>query len=144
VAINLMGPIFTCREAIPLMRESLHADIINVSSESAKLPWPFLSIYASTKAALETFTAGLRSEVRADLIRVTALRAGYVTGGELARNWSEEAMADFFRVTMDTGHAKMAGVGGVSPQTMAEALIAILTLPRDVDVDLIELRPTAA
>jgi len=143
VGINLIGPIYMCRSALPLLRRSDGADIVNISSEAVKLPWPSQSIYAATKAGLEAFTAGLRHEVRKDLIRVTALRAGYVAGGELARHWSEEKTREFFRVSAETGHAKLAGTSGVSPQSMAQALIAILTLPRDVDVDLIELRPTA-
>ncbi|MBB3860949.1 NADP-dependent 3-hydroxy acid dehydrogenase YdfG [Novosphingobium hassiacum] len=143
VGINLMGPIYMCRSALPLLRRSGRADIINISSEAVKLPWPSQSIYAATKAGLEAFTTGLRAEVRRDLIRVTTLRSGYVSGGELARHWSEEKTAEFFRVAAETGHARLAGTTGISPHSMAEALVAILTLPRDVDVDLIELRPTA-
>lgn len=143
IGINLMGPIFTCREALPMLRRSPHADIVNVSSESARLPWPYMTVYSATKAGLEAFSAGLRHEVRKDLIRVTALRAGHTTGSELARNWDDAAMAKMFATVMETGHAKMAGTTGTPPEAMAAALVSILTLPREVDADLIELRPTA-
>lgn len=143
VGVNLLGPIFTCREAIPLLRRSAHADIVNVSSESARMAWPFLSVYGATKAGVEALSAGLRAELRKDLIRITTLRSGYVAGGEMAREWGEGVAEKMFAFTSESGHAKMAGTSGIPPEAMGAALVAILTLPREVDADLIELRPTA-
>ncbi len=51
VQTNLLGPVHTCRAAIPLLRAAGGGDIINTSSESTLHPFPMLSIYVATKAA---------------------------------------------------------------------------------------------
>jgi NAD(P)-dependent dehydrogenase (short-subunit alcohol dehydrogenase family) len=76
VAANLLGPIYCVREAVASMRTRGGGDIVNISSESARLPYPFLSLYAATKSALETLSDGLREELRGDRIRVGVLRSG--------------------------------------------------------------------
>ena len=58
---NLAGPIFTCREAIPMMEKDGY--IINVTSESVALDFPMLSLYQCTKAGLERFTQTLSKEL---------------------------------------------------------------------------------
>ena len=60
VATNLMGPLWCARAAIPHMRAAGRGDIVNISSESVRLPFPYLSLYAATKAGLETLSEGLR------------------------------------------------------------------------------------
>lgn len=143
VGVNLMGPIYTARAAIPLLRRSGRGDIVNVSSESVKMPIPYLSIYAAAKAGLEVFTAGLRSELRSDLIRVTALRSGYVAESELGREWDPVVTKAWRRTVRETGHLQLSGTQPAPPEAMAAALVHVLTLPRDITVDLLEVRPTA-
>ena len=53
VATNFLGPVHTCRAAIPLLRAAGGGDIVNTSSESTLHPFPMLSMYVATKAALE-------------------------------------------------------------------------------------------
>ncbi len=74
VTTNLAGPMFCARAAIPMMGSGSH--IINVSSESVDMPFPHLSVYQSTKAALERFTQSLHSELEPNGIRVSVVRAG--------------------------------------------------------------------
>jgi len=143
VSINVMGPIFAAREAIPMLRAAGGGDIVNISSESVKLPFPYLTIYGATKAALEYFTRGLRDEVRPDSIRVTALRVGSVMGTELHRHWDESEAPAFMQAMFETGIMKIGGVTPLTPDQMAMALISVLALPHEVNVDLIEVRPTA-
>jgi meso-butanediol dehydrogenase/(S,S)-butanediol dehydrogenase/diacetyl reductase len=74
VTTNVAGPMLCAREAIPLMGRGAH--IINVSSESIELPFPHLSVYRSTKAAVERFSNCLMIELDPEGIRVTTVRAG--------------------------------------------------------------------
>lgn len=71
---NVAGPMFCARAAIPLMGRGSH--IINVSSESAGMKFPFLSVYQASKAGLERFSESLHHELEGDGIRVTNVRAG--------------------------------------------------------------------
>ena len=76
IATNLAGPVYTCRAAIPLLRAAGGGDIVNTSSESTLHPFPMLSMYVATKAALEAFALVLAQEVRDDEIRVTTVIQG--------------------------------------------------------------------
>jgi len=142
IAINLAGPIYCTREAIPYLRET-QGDLVFISSESVRLPYPYLGIYAATKGGLETFSAAMRSELRDDGIRVTTLRAGGVKGGNLTVPWDPQITAEFRAVIQRTGHAAFTG-RHASKEAMAEALLSVLSLDRDVNVDLIEVRASAA
>jgi len=139
VQTNLLGPLWCARAVIPHMRAAGRGDIVNISSESVRLPFPYLSLYAATKSGLETLSEGLRSEVRGDGIRVTVLRSGSVAGGEIARNWPEERRSAFFDAIQKSGHAAFAG-HAISPETTARALVNVLALPAEANVDLIEVR----
>ena len=57
-------PIYCMRAAIPLMKARGGGGIVNVTSESVNRPYPFLTVYAATKSAMETLSAGLRTELR--------------------------------------------------------------------------------
>lgn len=138
-ATNLVGPALCMREAIPLLRAAGGGDIVNVTSESVRLPFPFLTFYAATKAGLETLSTGLRAELRPDRIRVTVLRSGHVAGGNIGASWAPERAALFFETIKQSGHLAFTGEA-ISPETTANMLIELLCLPREANVDLMELR----
>ena len=98
-----------------------------------------LALYAATKAAVETLSEGLRDELRSDGIRVGVLRSGSVAGGTGGAAWSDRTRDAFYRKIVSTGHAAMSGAPA-SPESMACALVATLALPRDISIDLIEVR----
>jgi len=140
VRINLLGPIWCMRAAIPMLREG-QGHIVSISSESVRMPFPYLGVYAATKGGLETLCTAMRDELRDDHIRVTLLRSGAVAGGSGSRNWTPEIKEKFLKTARSTGHAAFAG-DPADPQSMARALIDILTLPTDINVDLVEVRST--
>lgn len=142
LAVNLAGPAYCMRAAIPHLRAS-RGQIISISSESVRMPFPYLSIYAATKAGLETLSAAMRDELREDGIRVTVLRSGSVEGGTGGREWDPDVAQAFFQTITRTGHAAFTG-RAASQQSMADALISVLSLPADINVDLIEVRAAAA
>src|SRR5215471_1857379 len=88
VRTNFLGPVHTCRAAIPLLRAAGGGDIVNTSSESTLDPFPMLSMYVSTKAALEAFSRTLMTELQDDDIRVTVLVQGVAGDGEGSTDWS--------------------------------------------------------
>ena len=142
VDVNILGVAWLIRAAIPNLRDT-KGQIIAISSESVRMPFPMLALYAATKAAVETLCNGLREELRSANIRVTILRSGSVRGGSGGDSWSEETKAAFFKKIVETGHASMSGDAAM-PQSMAEALLATIGLPADIGVDLIEVRAARA
>lgn len=140
--INVLGVAWAIRAAIPHLRAT-RGQIVSISSESVRMPFPMLALYAASKAAVETLSEGLREELRSDGIRVSVLRSGSVSGGSGGDSWSDETKQKFYTKIVETGHAAMSG-SPATPQSMASALLAMVSLPRDVSVDLIELRAAQA
>lgn len=77
---NLLGLIFCCQAAIPLLRANGSGLIVNLSSATVRHEneMSHLSVYAATKAAVDRFSKELREEVRADHIGVTVFSPGAV------------------------------------------------------------------
>lgn len=138
VAVNILGPLYCCREAIPMMRARGGGDIVNVSSESIRHPYPHLSLYAATKSALETFSVALQGEVADDRIRVTIYRSGNVRG-TFSRDWSDEARTRARAAARDRGFYSRSGAQ-IEPEIPAAMIANLLALPFEAQVDLIELR----
>ena len=82
LAINALGPLLCCREAIRRMSPRHGGNggaIVNVSSMAAALGAANEFIpYAATKGALESMTVGLGREVSKESIRVNAVRPGLI------------------------------------------------------------------
>jgi len=145
VAVNILGPLYCCREAIPLMRARGGGDIVNVSSESVRLPYPHLTLYAATKAALETFSKGLQVELADDRIRVTVYRSGNVRG-TFSRDWDPEAKGKARAAARAAGFFAQSGAQ-IEPEIPAKMIVNLVTMPPEAQVDFIELRgaqPTTA
>lgn len=138
VAVNVLGPLYCSRSAIPLMRARGGGDIVNISSESVNHPYPHLGLYAATKSALETLSAVLRSELADDSIRVCIYRSGNVRG-TFSRDWSPEARARARHAAAEAGFYHQSGAQ-IEPEIPAAAILNVVTLPREAQVDLIELR----
>ncbi len=138
VGINLLGPIYCIRAAIPHLRKQGGGDIVNISSESVLRGFPMMNVYAATKAGLELLSIGLREELRADKIRVSVLRSGSAHT-EIAREWDAATQAVFIETITKTGYLAWSG-DGVNPEVTANMAVHLVTLPREACVNLMELR----
>jgi short-subunit dehydrogenase len=77
IGVDLVAPILLTRAAMPLLRASGDAMVVNVSSGIALLGAPFYATYAATKAGLARFGEALRRELKGEGIHVlTAYPAG--------------------------------------------------------------------
>jgi len=74
IAINLKGTFNTLREASRRLRQG--GSIINLSTSVVGLKLESYSVYAATKAAVETMTAILSKELRGRAITVNAVAPG--------------------------------------------------------------------
>ncbi len=104
VQTNFLGTVFCSQAAIPLLRGGDNPRIVNISSASA---WHYdemchLSIYASTKAAVERFTRDLRQELQVDGIGVTCIRPGGAWTS-FADGWDKAATEAGFAAWKDAG-----------------------------------------
>jgi NAD(P)-dependent dehydrogenase (short-subunit alcohol dehydrogenase family) len=84
--VNLRGPVFLVQEALPHLKASEYAAVLNMVSIGAFMFAPTLSIYASAKAAMMSFTRSMAAEFVQFGIRVNALAPGPVDTYMMAQN----------------------------------------------------------
>ena len=87
--VNLRGPVFLVQEALPYLKDSPHAAVLNMVSVGAFMFAPILSIYASMKAAMMSFTRSMAAEFVHHGIRVNALAPGPVDTDMMRKNPQE-------------------------------------------------------
>jgi meso-butanediol dehydrogenase / (S,S)-butanediol dehydrogenase / diacetyl reductase len=140
VGTNFLGPIFCMRAAIPLMRIRGGGDIVNVTSESVRAPYPFLTVYAATKSALETLSVGMRTELRGQGIRVSIFRSGRLAESNFKRTWPQDRVARYRELVQSLGFYASSGEP-IAPALAAQSIMSLLKLQRSANVDLMEMRP---
>jgi NAD(P)-dependent dehydrogenase (short-subunit alcohol dehydrogenase family) len=84
--VNLRGPLFLVQEALPHLKQSKHAAILNMVSTGAFLYAPLLTLYAGGKAALMSYTRSMAAEFVPFGIRVNALAPGPVDTDMMRKN----------------------------------------------------------
>jgi NAD(P)-dependent dehydrogenase (short-subunit alcohol dehydrogenase family) len=145
IATNLMGPVYTSRAAIPLLRSAGGGDIVNTSSESTLHPFPMLSMYVASKAALEAFGVVLALEVRDDDIRVTTVVQGTAQGAGMGSSdweWDPELAAAALKRWTELGLMNQA-IGrdaGQEVEAIGDVHLFIVTRPRTQKMDTVYCR----
>jgi meso-butanediol dehydrogenase/(S,S)-butanediol dehydrogenase/diacetyl reductase len=140
VHANLLAPMLCTRAAVPLLKKAGGGDIINVSSETVRNPFNMLTVYAATKAGLESFSSGTKHELRADNIRVTTLRLGAMYDEDRK---SVDAMPEAIQAFLAVNARAMAAGGStlMPVNDVATCVIDMLTMPAALGYDSLELRP---
>lgn len=87
--VNLRGPVFLVQEALPYLRASEHASVINVSSAGGYLFSAFTHIYAAAKAGLISYTRSLAADLAPHGIRVNCMAPGTIDT-DMVRAQTEE------------------------------------------------------
>jgi NAD(P)-dependent dehydrogenase (short-subunit alcohol dehydrogenase family) len=91
---------FNCtRLAVPHLRKSGNASIVNLSSAAGRFGFPLRSPYAAAKWAVIGFTKSLSRELGEDGIRVNAILPGVVAGDR--QRWVLEAKAQQLGVSFE-------------------------------------------
>lgn len=136
---NFLGTVLCCQHAIPYLKEADNPRIINISSASAHHydEMSMLSIYASTKVAVERFTRDLRIECQEHNIAVTCIRPGAVMT-DFASQWDFDKLTVAVEAWQDLGPFMDSGM---EVEHVAKAVHDALTYPAGVAIDLLEVRP---
>lgn len=118
LAVNITGQFNCARLAIPHLRRSRNASIVNLSSAAGRFGYPLRSPYAASKWAVIGFTKSLSMELGGDGIRVNAICPGFVAGPRL-----------------DGVFANKAAARGVDPAVVRDEFLAKTSLHRPVTAE---------
>lgn len=86
VEVDLLAPILLAREALPHLRQSADAAIVNVASGIALVGAPFYATYAAAKAGLARFGEALRRELLDEGVHVLTVYPGATETPMMATN----------------------------------------------------------
>lgn len=78
LGVNVRGPIYGCRYAIPHMLRGGGGSLINTTSVNGIVAEPFLAIYATSKGAIVMLSKGIALDYAKQNIRCNALAPGWV------------------------------------------------------------------
>jgi len=93
LAVNITGQFNCARLAVPHLRKSNNASIVNLSSAAGRLGFPLRTPYAASKWAVVGFTKSLAIELGQEGIRVNAIQPGIVEGDRIRRVFEAKAAA---------------------------------------------------
>ncbi|GAA1875281.1 SDR family NAD(P)-dependent oxidoreductase [Lapillicoccus jejuensis] len=74
--VNVVGPVRVTRAALPALRESSHAAIVNTCSIAATAGLPQRALYGATKGAVQSLTLAMAADLLPEGIRVCAVNPG--------------------------------------------------------------------
>lgn len=94
IELNLIGPIVTTQQVIPIMREQKEGSIVNISSGTAVMAIPNMSAYSSLKRALVGISLTARNELEKDNIKVSVVYP-YATETNFEKNTIREGVPQF-------------------------------------------------
>src|SRR5437016_1861740 len=124
IETNLIGAGLICRAALPHLRES-EGRAVFLSSSSVGRPYPALSIYAASKAGLETMVQGWRAE-NPDVC-FSCIIVGPTEATEFATAWDMDLAIEMLPFWAQHGY----DAGGISMRLddMAATIVDVLASP---------------
>jgi NAD(P)-dependent dehydrogenase (short-subunit alcohol dehydrogenase family) len=127
LAINITGQFNCARLAVPYLRQSKNASIVNLSSAAGRLGFPMRTPYSASKWAVVGFTKSLAMELGPAGIRVNAIQPGIVEGDRIRRVFEAKAKARgiSFEQMQEEALSFVSMRTTVTPQQLADAILFI-------------------
>ena len=127
LAVDITGQFNCTRLAVPHLRKSRNASIVNLSSAAGRLGFPLRTPYSAAKWAVVGFTKSLAAELGPEGIRVNAIQPGIVEGARIDRVFENKARAR--GISVEAMRQEALSVVSmrttVTPQQIADAIVFI-------------------
>jgi NAD(P)-dependent dehydrogenase (short-subunit alcohol dehydrogenase family) len=123
--VNLTGMFLCAKQAIPRLRKSANASMINLSSAAGRFGFALRSPYSASKWGVIGFTKSLSIELGGSGVRVNAICPGAVAGDRIDRVIAGKAQVRGvpFDVVRDEFLGKTSLKRFVSPDDIANAIV---------------------
>jgi uncharacterized protein len=118
--VNVIGLAELTRQVIPTMKAQRSGFILNMSSYVSRISVPPLTVYASTKYAVEGLTDGLRRALLPWGITVIRIHPSSVSGTEFNKNVMRKDGVEY----------KAVPIGRISRERLARHIVALIEKPR--------------
>ena len=118
--VNVLGLAELTRQVIPTMKTQRSGFILNMSSYVSRISVPPMTVYASTKYAIEGLTDGLRRSLGPWGITVIRIHPSSVSGTE----FNERV------VRPGTVHYQAVPIGRISRERLARHMVGLIEKPR--------------
>ena len=138
--VNLLGAHRLVRAFVPGMVERRRGDLVFVSSDVAVRPRPFMAAYAASKWGLEGLAQSMQMELEGTGVRASIVRPG-PTWSEMGSTWDDQDAADVLNHWVRFGLARHPHF--LKPEALANAIHTIVSAPRGVHLNLVEVTPEA-
>jgi 3-oxoacyl-[acyl-carrier protein] reductase len=138
IDLNLVGPLATVRYATARFPESGRRDVVIVGSTGALTPMPGVGIYAASKRGLEAAFDSLRLELAHHDINVSLVMPGMFETEGLTL---EGVIVDG-EVPITDAPMFVEGAGPAHPESLADCITFIMSLPDGICVNELVVRPT--
>lgn len=140
IGVNLSGTHRVVRAFLPGMVERQRGDVAFVTSDVVMRPRPSMAAYVTSKWGLEGYVHSLQMELEGTGVRATVVRPGPTLTG-MGMDWDPEVTAGVIEQWAAWGFARHSNF--MRPAGVAEAVAAVVTLPRGTHATVIELQPEA-
>jgi uncharacterized protein len=118
--VNVIGLAELTRQVIPTMKKQRSGFILNMSSYVSRISVPPLTVYASTKYAIEGLTDGLRRALLPWGITVIRIHPSSVSGTEFNKNVVRKGRVEY----------KAVPIGRISRERLARHIVVLIEKPR--------------
>lgn len=108
--------------------------IVNLASVASNWPYPGGNVYGGTKAFVQQFSLGLRSDLHGKGVRVTSIEPGLSESEfTLVRTGGDKAAYDRL----------YSGADPLQPEDIAETIFWVASLPAHVNINSVEIMPVS-
>lgn len=125
--VNFFGTFSSIKQALPYLRKSKKASIVNISSMGGPLALPFQAFYSCSKAAINALTLALANELRPFGIAVCAVMPGDVSTGFTDARVKSESGSELYGKAIERSVSSMEKDerGGMSPASIAKKIYSM-------------------
>jgi len=131
---NVKGLLYMSRAVIPQMRALDTAHVINIGSVAGKISYPNGNVYCATKAAVHSLGESMNIDLYGTNVKVTTVAPGAVETNFASTRFSGDEKKS---------QAVYEGYTPLSAQDIADTILNVLNTPKHVNIQYLDIMPTA-
>lgn len=140
IQVHLVGVQQLVAEIVPGMVERRRGDIVFIGSDVVRAPRPHMGAYVAAKSGVEAMASAMRMELEGTGVRASIVRPGQTATG-MGMNWDADVTGTVLEEWVRWGFARHPYF--LRPSDLAAAVCSAVSVPRGVNLALIEVQPEA-